>query len=63
MNPAAAAPTPRKRGRPRVAEDKRAVQGSLRMTRARWAKLRALGPDWLAQRIDKAKLPLPGDAA
>ena len=50
-----------KRGRPSVAEDKRAVQGSLRMTRARSTKLRALGADWLAQRIDKAKVP--GDTA
>jgi len=52
------APDPKPRGRPVVLQpDDRAVAGSIRLTSARWAKLRRLGMAWLSRMIDKAKEP------
>lgn len=47
----------RGRGRPALPEDMRTVPGTVRLTPARWEKLRLLGAAWLAGAIDKAKLP------
>ncbi|WP_162593944.1 hypothetical protein [Variovorax sp. PBL-E5] len=44
-------------GRPPLPEDQKAVTSSLRLTPARWLKLRQLGMAWLNRAIDKAKLP------
>ncbi|WP_172705443.1 hypothetical protein [Variovorax paradoxus] len=44
-------------GRPPLPEGQKAVTSSLRLTPARWEKLRGLGMDWLNRAIDKAKLP------
>lgn len=44
-------------GRPPLPEGQKAVTSSLRLTPARWEKLRSLGMDWLNRAIDKAKLP------
>jgi hypothetical protein len=52
--PAAPAPAI---GRPPIPEEERAVVSSIRLTPARWEKLRALGTKWLSARIDKAKIP------
>lgn len=49
----------RSRGRPALPEDERKVNGSVRLTPDRWAKLRRLGMDWLSKAIDKAKEPMP----
>ncbi len=49
-------PTPT-RGRPLLPADDKAVPGSVRLTPARWVKLRRLGMDWLAKAIDKAREP------
>jgi hypothetical protein len=47
----------RGRGRPALPADQKAVTGTIRLTPARWEKLRALGAAWLGKAIDKAKLP------
>lgn len=47
----------KRRGRPTLPEDQKATSGSLRLTPARWAKLRRLGMAWLHKAIDKAKEP------
>lgn len=49
----------RGRGRPALPEDQRAVNGTIRLTPARWEKLRRLGASWLSKAIDKAKEPAP----
>jgi hypothetical protein len=46
-----------KRGRPAISPEERAVVGSIRLTPARWEKLRRLGAAWLAKVIDRAKEP------
>ena len=52
----------RSRGRPALPEDEKTVPGSVRLTPARWEKLRRLGVAWLAKAIDRAKEPeKPGD--
>lgn len=45
------------RGRPALPKEEKTVTGSVRLTPARWVKLRALGAEWLAKAIDLAKLP------
>jgi len=47
----------RGRGRPALPADQKAINGTIRLTPARWEKLRALGAAWLSKAIDKAKLP------
>jgi len=47
----------RTRGRPALPEDERTVPGSVRLTPARWEKLRRLGVAWLAKAIDRAREP------
>ncbi len=49
----------RGRGRPALPVEEKTVNGSVRLTPARWVKLRQLGNGWLAKAIDKAKLPEP----
>ncbi len=44
-------------GRPPLPADEKAIVGSIRLTAARWAKLRRLGMDWLAKAIDRAREP------
>ena len=44
-------------GRPPLPEDQRAVTGTMRLTPARWEKLRRLGTAWLSKAIDRAKEP------
>ncbi|WP_042581901.1 hypothetical protein [Variovorax paradoxus] len=48
-----------RRGRPTLPDDVRAVHGSVRLTRDRWAKLRRLGTAWLSGAIDRAKEQAP----
>ncbi len=43
------------RGRPALPAEEKAVPGSIRLTPARWEKLRRLGATWLAKAIDKAR--------
>jgi hypothetical protein len=46
----------RRPGRPAVlSAEERAIPGSIRLTKARWAKLRRLGTAWLNRVIDRAK--------
>jgi hypothetical protein len=45
------------RGRPPLPEDEKAIPRSIRLTPARWEKLRRLGMAWLAKAIDKAREP------
>jgi hypothetical protein len=42
-------------GRPRLPEVEKAITGSLRLTPARWQKLRRLGMAWLIKAIYRAK--------
>lgn len=42
-------------GRPPLPDEEKKVNGSVRLTPERWAKLRRLGMEWLAKAIDKAK--------
>lgn len=49
----------RSRGRPALPTEEKTVNGSVRLTPARWVKLRQLGNAWLAKAVDKAKLPEP----
>jgi hypothetical protein len=44
-------------GRPPLSDAEKAVTGSLRLTPARWQKLRRLGMTWLIKAIDRAKEP------
>lgn len=44
-------------GRPPLPADQKAVTSSLRLTPARWEKLRRLGMAWLNKAIDRAKEP------
>lgn len=46
-----------KRGRPTLPPEDRAQVRSIRLTDARWDKLRRLGSEWLARAIDRAKEP------
>jgi hypothetical protein len=46
-----------KMGRPPLPEEERKVNGSVRLTPARWAKLRRLGMGWLSKAVDRAKEP------
>jgi hypothetical protein len=50
-------PEAKTRGRPALPEDERTVPGSVRLTPARWEKLRRLGVAWLAKAIDRAREP------
>lgn len=50
-------PEPKTRGRPALPDDERTVPGSVRLTPARWEKLRRLGVGWLGKSIDKAREP------
>lgn len=50
----------RARGRPALPEDEKAVPGSVRLTPARWDKLRRLGAAWLSKAIDRAREPSEG---
>ncbi|RST51587.1 hypothetical protein [Variovorax sp. DXTD-1] len=47
----------RARGRPALPEELRTIPGTVRLTPARWEKLRLLGAAWLSQAIDRAKIP------
>ena len=47
----------RGRGRPALPADQKAVTGTMRLTPARWEKLRRLGAAWLSKAIDRAKEP------
>lgn len=53
--------TTKQRGRPALPSDEKTVPGSIRLTPARWTKLRALGMAWLVKAIDRAREP--GDKA
>jgi len=44
-------------GRPPLPAEAKAATGSLRLTPARWAKLRRLGMPWLNRAIDRAREP------
>jgi hypothetical protein len=44
-------------GRPPLPDDEKKVNGSVRLTPERWAKLRRLGMGWLSSAIDRAKEP------
>lgn len=44
-------------GRPRLPDAARTESRSIRLNEARWLKLRALGMDWLAKKIDQAHDP------
>lgn len=54
---------PKRRGRPpgtggrRLAPEDATKPRSVRLTDARWEKLKRLGSDWLAGAIDRAKEP------
>lgn len=50
-------PKTKPRGRPALPEDERTVPGSVRLTPARWEKLRRLGVGWLGKAIDRAREP------
>lgn len=47
----------RKGGRKALPPEEKAIPGSVRLTPARWQKLRRLGSEWLNRVIDRAKLP------
>jgi hypothetical protein len=47
----------KRRGRPQLPAEEKAVNGSVRLTPSRWLKLRRLGNAWLSKAIDKAKEP------
>jgi hypothetical protein len=48
---------PKPVGRPPLPADEKAIVGSIRLTAARWAKLRRLGMEWLAKAVDRAREP------
>ncbi len=47
----------KKRGRPALPDDQRTITSTIRLTPARWEKLRRLGTAWLSKAIDRAKEP------
>lgn len=47
----------KKLGRPALPNEEKAVPGSIRLTPARWEKLRRLGTAWLSKAIDRARDP------
>lgn len=47
----------KKLGRPALPSEEKAVPGSIRLTPARWEKLRRLGAAWLSKAIDRAREP------
>lgn len=47
----------RGQGRKPLPPDEQTKPRSVRLTDARWEKLKRLGSDWLAKQIDKAKEP------
>lgn len=51
--------SPKKMGRPPLPPGERKTNRSVRLSDAHWAKLRALGTDWLERALDRAKNP-PG---
>lgn len=57
MPPNKAVPPQKGPGRPALPEEERTVPGSIRLTPARWEKLRRLGAAWLSRVIDRAKEP------
>jgi len=44
------------RGRPPLPEEDRAEPRAIRLSAARWEKLKLLGREWLERKIDAAKL-------
>jgi hypothetical protein len=48
---------PKRMGRPPLPAGERKANRSVRLSDEHWAKLRALGVDWLERAIDRAKLP------
>lgn len=44
-------------GRPKLPDSERGKNHSIRITDARWAKLKRLGMAWLNRTIDRAKEP------
>lgn len=44
-------------GRPALPDDERADRRTIRLTEARWEKLKRLGMAWLNRTIDRAKEP------
>lgn len=48
---------PKRMGRPPLPPGERKANRSVRLSDAHWAKLRALGVDWLERAIDRAKAP------
>ena len=49
-------------GRPKIPDDQRLVQRSIRLSAEQWAKIDEHGLDWLRQLIQRAKPPrTPGD--
>lgn len=46
----------RGQGRKPLPADQQTKPRSVRLTEARWAKLKLLGSEWLAKQIDKAKV-------
>jgi hypothetical protein len=50
-------PTKKRPGRPALPPEERAVNGTIRLTPARWMKLRRLGMLWMARVIDRAREP------
>jgi hypothetical protein len=49
----------RGQGRKPLPVDEQTKPRSVRLTDARWEKLKRLGSEWLAKQIDKAKEPTP----
>jgi hypothetical protein len=54
--PAAEQAAPKRIGRPPLPAGERKTNRSVRLSDEHWAKLRALGVDWLERAIDRAKL-------
>ena len=48
---------PKGAGRKPLPIEEKTTAGSVRLTPARWVKLRLLGAAWLAMAIDRARLP------
>ena len=48
-------------GRPRKSDEDRTVVATVRLTRARKAKLQSLGAEWLSELLDKTPSPNPAD--
>lgn len=47
-------------GRPKLPEEQRLIQRSIRLSAEQWAKIDIGGLDWLRKLIDRAK-PIPKD--